>query len=165
MGRMLAAALAALLLIGGMTVHGTAATAERWSFGYGMGTMEARVANERGAAFEVYCPSGNGNDAAPGMVFNASALTKELEKNASYPTTLRIDEDEQSWSFAYIGAKEFQFVAFDAKSVASLAELVDELKSGSALSVAIQEAGADEQFTLDGSAAALRGLLDDCELK
>jgi hypothetical protein len=113
-----------LPIVSAMTTLGQAATAEKWGVGYGMGATEARVENERGAAFEVYCPSGGTDDAAPGMLIDASALTGELEKNASYTTTLRIDEEEQSWSFAYIGGKEFQFVAFDAKSVASLAALV-----------------------------------------
>jgi hypothetical protein len=166
MARIFLPALLVLPLLASMASPG-AADAGQWSIGYGMGTTEANVANDREATLALYCPSAeSSDDTPPGMLFDAGAMpAKELAENVSYQATLRIDGQQLPWSFAYIGGKEFQFAAFDPRAMAELTTLIDKLRGGNDLTVAIPDAGVEERFTLHGSGTALDGLMDDCKPK
>jgi hypothetical protein len=138
-----------------------AAEPPQWRIGYGMGTTEARVANEQGATFEVYCPSGS-SDKDPGIFFAASTPPHAVAATEVYDAAIDVDGTQIAWRFAFISGKEFQFAAFDKAMRGKLKALIDSLRRGATLAVEIAAAGVAESFTLDGSSKALDGILDGC---
>lgn len=132
----------------------------RWTLGYGQGTTEAIIRNERDASVNIFCPAGQA-EATPGMFIETKAITfKAGEKVA-----VQIVVDGKNHAFDF---EEIEFKAQGPAKRGALSELVDALtrSKGKSFVVEFPKLGKSEQFSLLGARKAMtsaKDFLDGCE--
>jgi hypothetical protein len=151
-------ALLGLLLL--MSVQEAVAADQRWTTGFGQGTVEAIIRNASGSDVNIYCPAGQ-TDTTPGMFIQL----KRVRPRAKEQVDVRIVVDGRKHTFRL---DEIQFLASGRASMNSLSALIDALATSRSrkFSVEFPKFRMTEQFSLLGAKAALksgRSFLTGCD--
>ena len=129
----------------------------RWTSGYGQGQTEATVTNARGTTFYVTCP-----DAALGRAPTVTLEPRGVtggQDTANVGVLIMVDNRSTHWPLNRRVLDQGQ-VIFTADAVTptqktQLRALMQRMRAGRSVTVAIPSAGLRETFPLTGSAAAL----------
>jgi hypothetical protein len=132
----------------------------RWTLGYGQGTTEAIIRNERGSSVNIHCPAGQA-ETTPGIFIE----TKALSFKAGEKVAVQFVVDGKGHAFDF---EEIEFKARGAAKHGALSALIDALakSKGKSFVVEFPNLGKSELFSLLGARKAMtsaKEFLDGCE--
>ncbi len=132
----------------------------RWFTGFGQGVLEATVRNNTGGELRFSCLAGS-EAIKPSIALTIRTSAEAIEPAENLNAVFDVDGRPFEWAFQREQGADGEIVydseAFNDAAENSMAEIVESLRRGHALTIHVPDDRVRQTFTLAGSSAALEG--------